>query len=220
MTELLGTGRQAHVYAHGDGLVLRRYRIPQDTLREAALMQHVHAHGFPAPAVVSSSGPDLVMERVDGPTMLADLARRPWTLRGHARALADLANRLASVPVPEWLDSPFGERDAVLHQDLHPENVILSDRGPVLIDWTAAVAGHPAREVAKTWAIMAVSVPPGGAWRRALAAAGRRLFLRTFLARVEHRPREAILAEIVERRLGDPNLLDVERARLERLRGA
>lgn len=219
MSELIGAGRSADVYAHGTGLVLRRYRAPHDTLREAAVMQYVHDRGFPVPTVVESSGSDLVMERVDGPTMLADLSRRPWRLRRHARVLAELHNRLASIPAPDWLEGPFEDRDAVVHQDLHPDNVVLTPQGPVVIDWTGAVAGHPGREVASTWVIMATSVPPGGSRGRAVAAVGRRLFLRTFLAHVEHRPTRAMFAETVRRRLDDRNVLDVERVRLERLGG-
>ena len=76
----------------------------------------------------------LVLELVDGPTMLADLGRRPWRLARHARTLAELHARLHKVPYE-------GER--LLHLDLHPDNVLLSARGPVVIDWTNARAGDP-----------------------------------------------------------------------------
>nr|WP_312870502.1 phosphotransferase [Streptomyces himalayensis] len=31
----------------------------------------------------------------------------------------------------------------VLHLDLHPENVLLTQRGPVVIDWANSEEGHP-----------------------------------------------------------------------------
>lgn len=122
---LLAKGRAADVYDLGDGTVLRRYREGSDAHHEMALMRELHAAGFPVPAVMSAAGPDLVMERVDGPTMLADLSWRPWRLRTHADLLADLMRRLHAIPV-------VGGQ--VVHGDLHPDNVILSARGPVVID--------------------------------------------------------------------------------------
>src|SRR5207247_257924 len=85
---LIGSGRHADVFEYGDGLVLRRYRTGRSAEPEAEVMRLARAQGFPAPAVVLAQGGDLVMERVAGRSMLADLARRPWTLPGHARTLA------------------------------------------------------------------------------------------------------------------------------------
>lgn len=68
--ELVGAGRTADVYALGDGRVLRRYRDGGPAAPEAAVMTHVRAHGFPAPAVHEVTGPDLVLDRLTGPTLL------------------------------------------------------------------------------------------------------------------------------------------------------
>ena len=38
-------------------------------------MRYVRERGYPVPAVYAVSGPDMVMERVDGPTMLKDLGQ-------------------------------------------------------------------------------------------------------------------------------------------------
>jgi aminoglycoside phosphotransferase (APT) family kinase protein len=58
------------------------------------------------------------------------------------------STRLHEVPFEgEWL----------LHLDLHSDNVLLSRRGPVVIDWTNARAGDPALDVALTWVIGATS---------------------------------------------------------------
>ena len=75
---LIGSGRSADVYALGDGRVVRRFRTPYDAQPEAELMRHLAAAGYPVPAVYDADGPDLVMERLDGRDMLADLGRRPW----------------------------------------------------------------------------------------------------------------------------------------------
>jgi Ser/Thr protein kinase RdoA (MazF antagonist) len=96
----------------------------------------------------------LVLERADGPTMLADLHRRPWRALGAARTLAQLHALLHEIPFE-------GER--LLHLDLHPDNVLLARRGPVVIDWTNARAGDAALDVALTWVIGATSGGLAGA---------------------------------------------------------
>jgi hypothetical protein len=58
------------VYALDDARVLRRYRQGEDTTREAQAMDYVRSLGYPVPAVHRAAGPDLVLERLDGGTML------------------------------------------------------------------------------------------------------------------------------------------------------
>src|SRR5205807_5461216 len=100
--ELLARGRAADVFAAGSGRVLRRYRKGEggDIALEATAMEHARRHGFPVPAVHEVHDRGLVLERVDGPTMLADLARRPWRVGRHGRMLAELHNQLHSIGAP------------------------------------------------------------------------------------------------------------------------
>ena len=140
----VGFGRSADVHDLGRGRVLRRYHDRARSARyEADAMSLARAHGVPVPEVFDVDGPDIVMEKVDGPTMLADVARRPWRLLRHAAALARLHEQVHAVPAREWLQAPFGEGGALLHLDLHPENVLLSARGPVVIDWGERPGGLP-----------------------------------------------------------------------------
>src|SRR5215469_1430981 len=106
--ELLGSGRSADVYALDQGRVLRRYRFRIDVAAEARLMQYLAAAGYPVPEVYDAGGQDLVMERLDGPDMLADLSRRPWLIPRHARTLADLHNRLHQISAPADLPEVTG----------------------------------------------------------------------------------------------------------------
>ena len=66
--ELVASGRDSDVYAYADGLVLRRYRDGRSAEGEAATLRAVAALGYPVPVVHDATGPDIVMERVDGPT--------------------------------------------------------------------------------------------------------------------------------------------------------
>jgi len=194
---VIAEGRASEIVDIGDGRVLRRFKAGGRPAREAEIMENAAAHGYPVPRVLDVRDDALVLERVDGPTMLAELRRRPWAMSGHARMLAQLHDRLHEIPL---------EEGRILHLDLHPANVLLSSRGPVVIDWTNARAGEPALDVALTWVIGATS---GG-------RLGRR-FTRLFLRHVDRAAAHRALPEAAAFRLADPNVTDDERARVRRL---
>jgi Ser/Thr protein kinase RdoA (MazF antagonist) len=200
--------------------VLRRYREGEggDTAVEAAVMEHARAHGFPAPAVYDAGGSDLVLERIDGPTMMADIARRPWLVGRHGATLGRLHNQLHEIAAPAGMPSLLGRGDRLVHFDLHVENVLLSSSGPMVIDWSTASRGSADDDVALTWAILATSVVPGPLPFRLLGRAGRRLLVDAFLGQVDVESAREQLPEIAAQRLArDPHLLDPERRALEKL---
>jgi len=214
---LLAAGRAADVYEIDDDWVLRRYRAPFSAEREAEIMTYARAHGYPVPFVKDASGPDLVMERLIGRTMLDEIARRPWTMIRHARLLAELHRRLHAIPAPPGLNAPIGDGTALIHKDLHPLNVMLTLRGPVVIDWTNAARGDEAADVAETWIIMAVSEVPGGPLNRTLARIGRGAFVRTFLAPFDRDLVAARVPDVAALRVTDRNITDRERIAVGRL---
>jgi aminoglycoside phosphotransferase len=67
---------------------------------EARTMDYLRSHGYPVPAVeeISDDGTDLVMERIDGRSMVEDMGHRPWTIRRQGAVLADLHRRLHAIP--------------------------------------------------------------------------------------------------------------------------
>jgi aminoglycoside phosphotransferase (APT) family kinase protein len=214
---LVGQGRNADVYDLGGGRVRRRYRdAALTTDREAEVMVHARAHGVPVPEVFDASGPDLVMEYVAGPTMLQAVARQPWTLGRLARLLARLHDQVHAVPGLSWQPAPYGDGDALLHRDLHPDNVILTQDGPRVIDWEGAARGPAPADVALTWVIVASSEVPGPLVQRAVGVAGQRLFARRFLASAPPLAPGWIPA-VARQRLGDHNVRESEAAALRRL---
>ncbi len=214
--DLIAQGRAADVYAYGDGLVLRRYRTQHDVSYEAAVMRYVDEHDFPVPKVIEANGPDMVMERVVGPTMLDDFARRPWRMFRHARTLADLHRRLHSIPPAPWLREKLGGGSAIVHLDLHPMNVLITQRGPVVIDWTNAGLSDPDAEVADLWIILKNAEIPGGRFMRTVMGLGRGLFLRSFLRHIDRDGARRKLRIAAEHRLRDRNMRDAERHRIRR----
>jgi aminoglycoside phosphotransferase (APT) family kinase protein len=151
VNEALAAGRDADVYAIDAKRVLRRYRDGGDVDAEAAVMAYVRRHGFPVPQVYDASGADMVMERLDGPTMLAALVSGTLDVDSVARILADLHRRLHEIPA-----RPGGTADdRVLHMDLRPANVMLASRGAVLVDWRNATEGPADLDVSISAVIMA-----------------------------------------------------------------
>jgi Ser/Thr protein kinase RdoA (MazF antagonist) len=148
MTSPIASGRDADVYAISDDRVLRRYRAGGDVTAEAAVMVHVARHGFPVPAVYHAAGADLVMARLDGPTMLAALRTGEVDPASAGRTLADLHDRLGRVPA-------LAPGKSVLHLDLHPDNVLLGPHGPVVIDWRNTREGPHDLDVAMSALILA-----------------------------------------------------------------
>ncbi len=102
---LLASGREADIFEYGPGLVLRRSRPARSMAGEARTMSYARDHGYPVPAVeeLSDDGTDLVMERIDGPSMVEALGRRPWTVRRQGAVLAELHRRLHEIPAPDFL---------------------------------------------------------------------------------------------------------------------
>jgi Ser/Thr protein kinase RdoA (MazF antagonist) len=208
---LLAEGRASWVYDLGDRTVLRRFKTRGDPAREALVMQHARAHGFPVPEVLERRPDGLVLERVDGPTMAQDLALAPWRLRPHARMIAALHEQLHGIRAPDGL-SAVDEGEALLHLDLHPENVLLSPSGPVVIDWTNALRGTPALDVAFTWIVLQTSSASNP-----FELAGMRLFARAFARSTGRAPIDRRLRLAIGIRLDDPHLHPRERGRLRRL---
>jgi aminoglycoside phosphotransferase (APT) family kinase protein len=133
--------------------------------------------------------PGLILERVAGSDLLSQLATRPWTLPAVGRALGGtharihravapgalptvheaLAGWLHDAAVPDRFRAPaltlletLPRGDALCHWDFHPANLLASAKGPVVIDWTFALRGHPSADVARTILILMGGEPPDG----------------------------------------------------------
>lgn len=216
----LAAGRDCDIFEYAPGLVLRRSRHGRSMAGEARIMEYVRQHGYPVPAVeqVSDDGTDLVMQRIDGPSMVGAIERRPWTVRRQALVLADLHRRLHDIPAPAFAPAaPIGRGDRMLHLDLHPLNVIAGSAGPVVIDWTNAASGDPAIDIGIAWLLIAAGEVPSAGWKRSFAAYARKTLLRNFLAGAAVPSAAAHLRDLIEWKSQDPNMSATEIGRMKRV---
>ncbi|MGB8983593.1 MAG: aminoglycoside phosphotransferase family protein [Anaerolineales bacterium] len=124
----------------------------------------------------------LIYERAAGQSMLQMFARKPWMLFTYARDLARLhlemhecsfdtaiptqrsrlwakLNEARALPTSlketllKALDS-LPEGDRICHGDFHPDNVLVSEKETVVIDWIDASRGNPLADVARTSVIL------------------------------------------------------------------
>ena len=124
-------------------------------------------------------------------TLEADVHNvRAHNVRAHgvsATGLPSTRDQLASAISAAGLDEITTRRalsaldtmpdgDRLAHGDLHPGNVLLSERGPVLIDWADATRGEPLADAARTWLLLTVSAIPEGAPLRWLVVRARARF--------------------------------------------
>jgi aminoglycoside phosphotransferase (APT) family kinase protein len=218
---LLAAGRDSDIFEYGTGLVLRRSRERRSMEREARTMTYLRDQGYPVPAIeaLSEDGTDLVMERIEGSTMVEAIGAAPWTVRRQARLLAELHVQLHEIAPPDFLPpSPVGgPGNRVIHLDLHPLNVIIGPTGAVVIDWTNASLGDPLVDVGLAWVLMGAGQIPGSKVKAALLGWGRALLVNGFVSRFDEAEVTSRLRDIVTWKVMDPHMSEAENAGMWRL---
>jgi aminoglycoside phosphotransferase (APT) family kinase protein len=210
----LAEGRDSEIFEHGPGRVLRRARDGRSLVAEAEVMRHAREHGYPCPEVDDAGEGFLVMERLEGRTMMDVVGSPPFPLRRCGRLLADLHERLHRIPAPPGIRAAPAPGDRLVHLDLHPMNVLMTAGGPMVIDWANAAAGDPAFDVADTWVLFACGAPPASGFDRVIVPIGRRMMLRAFLGGVDAAAARRLVPAAVEHRLGDRNTSPGEQDRM------
>ncbi len=213
----LAEGRDSEIFEHGPDKVLRVARDGRSLVAEAEIMRYVRAHEYPCPHVYDAGDGYLVMDRLDGPTMMKAVGEPPFPLRRSGHLLADLHERLHQIPAPLGIPVAPVPGDRLVHRDLHPMNVMMTSTGPVVIDWANASAGAPAFDVADTWILFACAKPPTTGIDRFILPIGRRVLLHAFLSRVDTAAARRAIPAAVEHRLTDSNMSPDEHARMRKL---
>jgi aminoglycoside phosphotransferase (APT) family kinase protein len=212
---LLAAGREADIFEYGPGLVLRRSREGYSMALQAKTMTYVREQGYPVPAVaeLSDDGSEMVLERIEGPSMVDAISKAPWTVRRQARRLAELHARLHEITAPDFLGrAPVANSDGdrVLHLDLHPLNVIVSPNGPIVIDWANACRGDPLTDVGVAWVLMGAGQIPGSTVEAKLLGWGRALLVNGFVNRFDRAAVGRRLRDVVTWKVTDAHMSPAE----------
>jgi len=160
----------------------------------------------------------IIFERVAGPSMLQLLTTQPWRLVSLARQLAELhsmihaqngagfasvhSSLLATLTQTESLPTQIKgdvlnllrrlpDGTALCHFDFHPDQVMLTPHGPMILDWMTARQGDPLADVARTLVLVTFGqVPHINRLKRNLINIFRRAVGRSYLGRyLELHPR-------------------------------
>jgi aminoglycoside phosphotransferase (APT) family kinase protein len=156
---------------------------------EAQITRAIGGSGVPAPQIFEVLDVEerrgIIMERVAGLSMFAALLSNLFNVVKHARVLADLHAQMHECSIPDLpsqrdnlrrriLEAEVSaaiqaaalrqldrlpEGTALCHGDFHPANVVLTDCGPRILDWPAAMSGHPLGDVARTSLILRLLEP-------------------------------------------------------------
>jgi hypothetical protein len=173
-----GAGRVAKVLHHG--IPAEWAGIEASTIRlvRAAGLPAPEVHDV----VTVGARPGIVMERVTGPSLWELMLAAPAQVPSLTATLVGLQARLVRTPAPDGLSSVVSrlrrqvrrapmlapaersgiaravadlpDGSALCHFDLHPDNVLLGDSGPVVVDWFDAAAGEPAADLARSCVLM------------------------------------------------------------------
>jgi len=217
--KLLGQGRTAEVYAWGEFQVLKLFFTtwPVEWIhQEARVARVVHEAGLASPAAGDLIEVDgrlgIVYERIDGPSMLEEVARHPSRIVSLAHQFTDLhldMHRRVEMDLPAGQELLTGllrnaprltdevrerllekleqlpDANAICHGDYHPDNILMTRRGPIVIDWMSVTRGHPLADVAGTFLLFRVVEIPStlGKLSRGFLEVLRKAFLSLYLRR-------------------------------------
>jgi Ser/Thr protein kinase RdoA (MazF antagonist) len=194
--EKIGEGATADVHAWAPGQVVKLFKagvLQRLARHEARMTRAAFAAGAPAPEVFDEVTLDgrfgIVLQRLDGPTLMQLLRTRAMTFEQAGATLASLYISIHRTPPPprapslrDWFGAvsqvPGGipehiaagvlaliERlppeEGLCHGDLHPSNVIMTADGPRIIDWVCTVRAPAAYDLGRCHLLLSELVREG-----------------------------------------------------------
>jgi thiamine kinase len=192
----------------------------------------------PLEVVEKDGRPGIVFEKVEGPSLLRILGMRPWQVRVMAHQFAELHHTVHLCKAPELPSarpelkkiietrqqlpalvrsallkvlSQLPDGDSLLHGDFHPDNVMVTSTGMVIIDWPNAARGCPLADVARTTITLRFGEPVGKisigllVLSRTLRGIFRAAYVREYFRRSPHPEADLLSWEIIlaAQRIGD-----------------
>ena len=129
----------------------------------------------------------IIYEKINGITMMKVIASKPWRVKKEAQRLAELhkfiqqkvnfklpsckkrlKDNISKVELLQdnvktilykYIDE-LEEDNILCHGDFHPDNIIITPNGEVIIDWMTATQGNPLADIARTSVMFKFGVVP------------------------------------------------------------
>jgi uncharacterized protein (TIGR02172 family) len=129
----------------------------------------------------------IIYERINGITMMKVIASKPWKVKKEAQRLAELHKSIQQKvdfklfkyktrlkdnifstdllqddiknKLYEYIDT-LEDDNILCHGDFHPDNVLITKNGEVIIDWMTATQGNPLTDIARTSIMFKFGVAP------------------------------------------------------------
>jgi Ser/Thr protein kinase RdoA (MazF antagonist) len=141
---------------------------PRDLIDTELAAAAAAAAVLPVPALLDRAEVDenlaVRLERLPGRPVAEVVQQHPGLARTVGQNCGAVHQVLAEVPAPAGLRSApgapagllAGPAPRLLHLDLHPLNLLVSDDGELtgVLDWANAAAGHPDLDRARSWSIL------------------------------------------------------------------
>lgn len=187
--KLLAQGGQAEIYELDEGKVIRVLRKAEgeEYLKiEMSIMKSLKEKGKAVPKVYEylkiDGRPSIIMEKIDGDTMLAGVRKKPLQLLKQAEKLAKLHLEVADsaeglgmlsindraaylIPKAQMLDhelrkfvlsilAELPRGNDICHGDFHPGNIMITNGQYYVIDWYGATCGEKLSDIAHTYLLL------------------------------------------------------------------
>lgn len=162
-------------------VIEKEYEISANIYKQLSLVPKV----YKLIEIDNRSG--LIYERINGITMMKVIASKPWRVKKEAQRLAELHKSIqqkvdfelpncktrlkdnisktellqddVKTRLYEYIDE-LEEDNILCHGDFHPDNVLITKNGEIIIDWMTATQGNPLADIARTSVMFKFGVVP------------------------------------------------------------
>ncbi|MCE7736517.1 MAG: phosphotransferase [Candidatus Heimdallarchaeota archaeon] len=181
----------------------------------------------------------IVYEKLKGKSMLQLMKTKPFQIGKFGKLLAELHCSFSEMTVKDLpkqfdvLEHGINKRDYITevqksliidklkklpqnnqlcHNDFHPDNVLITDDGPYIIDWMTVSQGNSLGDFARSCLMLQIGTPPSGLIDRMLTGFFRSRFFKGYSKRyfelidVDREELEAWELPIATHRLNDDNI--------------
>jgi thiamine kinase-like enzyme len=185
-------------------------RCAMNEARNAEIINNLSVRAPKYSGLVEFEGKSgLIYERIDGKTMLRQIEQTIQSVSQNAKLMAQLQFEIHNVDVKFQPNLKFelsrkinaseeisnnekvvivdilnklSDGNALCHYDFHPDNIIISPKGPIIIDWMNVLVGSQAADVTRSSMMIESHALPPNAPNWLVNREYRILFLNEYLA--------------------------------------